>query len=120
MASKYPIELVRGASLVIDFTFEDEGEPIDLTGAKIIFAVKTKNSTIDFYDSDDSTALIKVEQTTHTNAADGESQITLENDDTDLTPSQYVYGVKIVPATGQHRPSSTAPFIVKPRGVEGE
>lgn len=120
MASRnMPIELVRGAAGNINLTLTDvDATPIDLTGATVVFAVKKKEKTLQAYDGDQATAEILIEQTVHTDAPNGETTIEVTNDDTDLVPGNYVYGIKIIPSSGDSRPSSTAPFIVKPRGVQ--
>lgn len=120
-SNNYPIELVRGASVTANLTLKDNaGDFIDLTGSKVIFAVKTKADARSLYDSDNATAVVFKEQTTHTTPLSGQTSITLTNTDTDIAPGVYVYGIKVVPATGEAIPSSIAPFVVKPRGVEGE
>lgn len=121
MANNYPIEIVRSASVTITLTLKDnDGDAINLTGAKVIFAVKTRAETISAFDSDNSTAKLLVETTSHTLPLQGKTQIVLSNAETNLTPGSYVYGVKVIPSSGPTIPSSTAPFIVKPRGVEGD
>jgi len=121
MASvNFPIQLVRGAGATLTLTLKDtEGEAINLTGSKVIFAVKNKKDTIELFDSD-SAALIFIEQSTHTFPLIGKTVIALTNELTDLKPSQYVYGIKVVPASGESIPSKPAPFIIEPRVVEGE
>jgi len=120
-SNNYPIELVRGAGATLSLTLKDnDGVAIDLTGAKVIFAVKTKTNASKLYDSDNATALILTDTTSHTLPLQGKTDIDLTNDDTDLAPGVYVYGIKVVPAIGESIPSSIAPFIIKPRGVEGE
>ena len=118
--ANYPIELVRSASASITLTLKDnDNTAIDLTGSTVIFAVKNKKDTIGNWDADDSTAKIKVTNTSHSLPLQGKTVIELTNDDTDLTPGQYVYGIKVIPAAGQSMPSGTAPFIITPRAVSG-
>lgn len=118
--ANYPIELVRSAAASITLTLKDnENTAINLTGAAVIFAVKNKKDTLEIWDSDDSTAKIKVTNTSHSLPLQGKTVIELTNDDTDLTPGSYVYGVKVIPASGESMPSGTAPFIITPRGVTG-
>lgn len=118
--ANYPIELVRSASATITLTLKDnDNVAINLTGATVIFAVKNKKDTTESWDSDDSTAKIKVTNTSHSLPLQGKTIIVLSNDDTDLIPGQYVYGIKVIPASGASMPSGTAPFIITPRAVAG-
>lgn len=119
--ANYPIELVRSASASITLTLKDnDNVAINLTGATVIFAVKNKKATLEDWDADSSTAKIKITNTVHSLPLQGKTVIELSNDDTDLKPGQYVYGVKVIPASGENMPSGIAPFIINPRGVEGE
>lgn len=120
LVANYPIEIVRSASASITLILKDnDNVAINLTGATVIFAVKNKKDTTEIWDNDDSTAKIKVTNTVHSLPLQGQTVIVLSNEDTDLLPGQYIYGIKVIPATGASMPSGIAPFIITPRAVEG-
>lgn len=94
------IKFKKATTLVIEMTYTDEdGDPVNITGFKFIFTVKAKTS-----DSDTS-AIIKKEVTSHTNALGGITQIVCnpgtETDQTTKTPGQYVGSVRVINTVGE-------------------
>jgi len=83
----------RGDTKVIKLKLKDnQGNPINLTGAKIWFTMKQNLM------QDDSEAAVQKEITNHTNAAQGESQIVLTHDDTNNLSGTYYYDIQLVDA----------------------
>lgn len=84
--------------------------PRTLVGATIRFTVKATE-----YDSDDtdSTAILLKNVSSHTNAAAGESLITIDPDDTqDTTPGTYFYDLKVEEADGSVYKIDEGKFIL--------
>jgi hypothetical protein len=94
------LTLNRKTDEVITFQYYDSDgtTPRALTGATILFTVKPNS-----YDSDDddSEAILSKTITSHTNAAAGQSSITLTDVDTNVTPSNYFYDIKVVESDGK-------------------
>lgn len=69
----------RGDTFTLNFEFTDDdtGDPIDITGWILFFTMKEKVSDTD------ANALIKKEVTVHSNPTGGISAVTLESTDTD-------------------------------------
>jgi len=74
------IKIFRGDDHTISLIFEEGGARKDITGWVIFFTAKEKPS-----DSDDD-ALIKKDVDTHTDAANGETEIALTDEDTNDLP----------------------------------
>lgn len=73
------IQVVRGDDHTIAVTFKDEnGNPIDITGATVYFTIKRIN---DINDSNDTNAIVAKEVTSHTDASAGETEIVLTGSD---------------------------------------
>jgi hypothetical protein len=97
MASIKPdITLIRGDTSSIDFEFTSSGSAIDLTGATVFFTAKPDLTN----DTTDSTAVISVEVTSHTDPENGQTIIPLTDDDTDVTPGIYLYDIQLKRADG--------------------
>lgn len=90
MASKLKID--RGTRYVITFNYERDGAAADLTGATVRFTVKSVESDTS---SDDSTALIKKDVTSHTDPTAGQTEISLSPTDTQVDPGDYYYDIKV-------------------------
>jgi hypothetical protein len=82
-------------TVTIDLNFTD----VDLTGATVYFTLKSD------YDDDatDSTALISKDVTVHTNPTAGETAVILTPTDTNITPGNYYYDVKLEKASGEQQ-----------------
>lgn len=104
MASK--IEFYRENTVNINLTFSE----IDLTGATIYFTVKQASDET----SDDSTALIKKDITSHTNPTNGTTLVQLTPSDTDVAPGKYVYDIKLKKANGDQTTVQVGNVVVKP------
>ena len=88
----------RGTTFTIDIVYKKNGVAASLTGATIRFTVKTAE-----FDSstDDSTALVSKNVTSHTDASNGLSAIVLNPADTaTITPGKYRYDIKVAEAGG--------------------
>lgn len=95
----------RENSMNINLTFQD----IDLTGATVYFTVKSAADT----DATDTSALIKKDITSHTDAINGATEIVLTPTDTDITVGKYKYDIKLKKADGQQTTTQVGEFIVK-------
>lgn len=87
------ITVQRGTTYAIGITYKQDGIVQDITGATILFTVKTVE-----YDSNptDATAIIEKNVTVHTDPTHGKSEILLEPADTrELAPNTYYYSIKI-------------------------
>lgn len=87
------ITVQRGTTYAIGITYKVDGVPTDITGATILFTVKT----VEYDDSPtDATAIIEKNITDHTDPTHGISQIVLDPADTrELAPDTYYYSIKI-------------------------
>ena len=88
----------RGTTFTIDIVYKKYGEPSSLVGGTVRFTVKTSE-----YDSNasDSSAVIIKNVTSHTDAVNGVSSITINPTDTaTLTPGKYYYDIKVAEAGG--------------------
>ena len=90
-------DFYRGDSKTINMSFKDNtGNPIDLTGATIWFTVKRNPMDLD------SNAVIQKEITSHTDATNGLSTISLAPTDTnDLEIRSYNYDIQLVDSIGK-------------------
>lgn len=97
MASIKPdIKIIRGDSASIAFEFTESGSPADLAGAIVFFTAKPDLTN----DITDSTAVIAVEVTDHTDPAGGKTTIPLSDNDTDVTPGIYWYDIQVKRSDG--------------------
>jgi len=88
----------RGTTFTIDIVYKKNGVAASLTGATIRFTVKSTE-----FDSstDDSTAVITKNVTSHVDAENGLSLITINPADTaTLVPGKYNYDIKVAEAGG--------------------
>lgn len=92
-------------TLPIELTFTG----IDLTGATVYFTVKTAADN----DATDSTAPIKKDITSHTDAVNGATEIVLTPTDTDIAVGKYKYDIKLKKADGSQVTTQVGDFIVK-------
>lgn len=91
------ITINQGTTYTMAYTYTVNGSAGNLTGATIRFTVKDAE-----YDtsSDDSTALIKKNVTSHSDPTAGISSIDLAPVDTDVTPGKYFYDIKVEDSAG--------------------
>lgn len=85
------MELIRGDSVNIHFQIEDTGTPLDLTDTTVYFTAKPGLTN----DITDSTAVMLVEVTDHTDPTNGVTDIPLSSTVTDVTPALYYYDIQI-------------------------
>ena len=90
----YDIEVTRGNTYKRKLYFKDNGSILPITGWKVLFTVKEKISDTDGVTG--STALIEKSITSHTDAAGGLTTLSLTTTDTDKTPGNYIYDIKII------------------------
>lgn len=88
----------RGTTFTIGIIYQKNGVAATLVGATIRFTIKTVE-----FDAitNDSTAVVTKNVTSHTNAAGGISSITINPTDTaTLVPGKYNYDIKVAEAGG--------------------
>ena len=83
---------------------------VDLTGATVYFTAKTAfdNST------DDSTAVISKDVTSHTDPTNGVTVISLAASDTNVAAGEYVYDIKLKKATGVQTTVKVGELVILP------
>ena len=94
------LSMYRGDSQTWNLSFVDSNSSaINITGYTVFFTIKNKNT---FYnDSDDTTALVQKNVTSHTVATSGLSELTLSpNDTSSISPGTYIYDMQLKDATG--------------------
>jgi hypothetical protein len=92
MSSLKPdINIIRGDTSSINFSLTDDGSPVDLTGATVFFTAKPALTN----DITDTSAVMSVEVTSHSNPTAGETVIPLSSTDTDVTPGEYFYDIQV-------------------------
>ena len=94
----------RGDDVRMVFTFPDD---IDITGMQILFTVKRAPDD----DPTDGTALVAVDATitdAHT------AEVILTSEQSDLSPRQYQWDLKIVDADGRSTHTSVGQLTVRP------
>jgi hypothetical protein len=97
MASLKPdIDIIRGDTSSIQFEFSEGGTPTDLTGATVYFTAKPALVN----DVADSSAVIEVEVTSHTDPTAGKTLIPLTSTDTDVAAGVYFYDIQVKKANG--------------------
>lgn len=88
-------DVIRGDSHTINLTISNAGTAVDITGYTVYFTVNSSSAP-----SDDSTASIQKDVTTHTDPTLGQTTITLEPADTaSLTPGTYWYDIQLKDAS---------------------
>lgn len=86
-------KLPRGTSYRINVEFKIDGAPASLVGATLRFTIKPARYDDD---TDDSSATLIKNVSSHDNAAGGLSHITINPADTDdFVPGDYFYDVKV-------------------------
>lgn len=88
----------RGTTFSIDIVYKKDGIAASLVGATIRFTMKSSEWDTN---TTDTTAVVTKNVTSHTDAANGKSNITLNPADTStLTPGKYYYDIKVAESTG--------------------
>ena len=98
----------RGDSKTYTITFDDGTNPIDITGWTVFFTVKNKNDN----SSTDDDALITRTVTSHSDPVNGQTQVILSFDDTDIEPGIYKYDFQTISDTGIRTTYNPDSFIV--------
>lgn len=85
------LSVYRGDDKYWNLNFTDSsGSAIDLTGSTIFFTVKKNRS------DSDTNALIKKDVTSHLDAVNGKSRISLTNSDTAIDVGTYFFDIQLV------------------------
>jgi hypothetical protein len=104
------LTLYRGEAVTFTLTLEEDGAPLNITGAEIKFVVRPSiplSSVITDLDA----LIVKTELDgiTITDGAGGVAEVAIDAADTnELAPGVYVYGVEVIPA-GETDPKVFAP-----------
>jgi hypothetical protein len=89
------LDILRGDDVFYRLVFTDsDGQPIDITGWKIYFTAKVKNT-----DSDDDAVIKRDTSDPHEDPTQGIAIIHLTTTDTSITPGKYIYDIQIKKAT---------------------
>jgi len=103
------ITIIKRDSYSFPLIFKDEAcNAIDITGYTIFFTVKTLANI----DSDDTTAIIQKNITTHTSPTAGQSLLTLTTTDTDQTAGTYWYDLQVKTLSGNIISCEKGEFII--------
>lgn len=103
------ISITRGDDKSINFAFTDgNSAAIDITGYTLFFTVKEVTDTA----SDDTAAVISKTVTSHTDAVNGLSSVTITNADSDITPDRYKFDVQLKTDAGSIKTVVKGDFIV--------
>ena len=85
----------RGDDKTWNLNFTDaNGDPIDITGSTVFFTVKVNKT------DKDSDAIISKDQSSHVDAVNGQTTISLTNSDTDIKVGNYYYDIQLVDSLG--------------------
>lgn len=89
------LQIIRGDDVSISVTFTDSnGDPVDITGATVFFTAKS-----DIHDAD-ADAVISKEVTSHDDAANGQTTISIADTDTDGLDGIYKYDIQLKDSSG--------------------
>lgn len=112
------ITIPRGDDRSYNITIKDaEGAAINITGYTVFFTVKKIPTTN--HPTDDN-AVIKKVITSHVNAAQGITSVSLSRVDTKIDPRTYNYDIQIKDAGGNIMSSGIGEFIIEPEVTEAE
>jgi len=89
------LSVYRGDDKTWNLNFTDaNGDPIDLTGATVFFTIKVNKT------DKDSDAIISKDQSSHVDAVNGQTTISLTDSDTDVRVGNYHYDIQLVDSLG--------------------
>jgi hypothetical protein len=116
-APKNAISIIRGQSKTYALAVTDKnGDPVDLTGSRVIFSVKTSFCAEDALirkDSNNGTTEIEI-----TNALGGLADIKIVPSDTNtLDATEYIFDVWVVLSSGKQYPVIPPSKLVVEAGV---
>ena len=84
------LSLIKRDDVDLDITFTDKnGDPIDLNGCTVFFTMKRKLTDVD------EDAVIEKEITSHVDPTNGETRVSLTNEETNIKPGYYFYDVQV-------------------------
>lgn len=120
VASENEVEIVRGTSKNFELLVSDEnGDPVDLTGARVISTVRCElgDDKVSIQ-KDSSVGATQAEILTQSGDTLGKALIKFSPSDTqNLDPGEYVFDVWVILSSGaRHIVVGPSPFIIK-RGV---
>lgn len=101
----------RGTDVNIAVTFEQNSEPIDITGYTIFFTVK-KSCDLD---APDTSAIISQTVAVHSDPTHGKSNIILSHTQTDQPSGNYVFDIKLKNSDGIITATRNDQFIIGDR-----
>lgn len=86
------LSIIKQTDQTIKLNFDEDGEPLDITGYEILFTVKKQEEIKE----DDDVALISKDITEHTDPTQGETELVLTNEDTNIEAGKYYYDIRLV------------------------
>lgn len=103
------ISIPRKTDRTYTVTIKKDGQAYDCTGWQLVFTVKDKLSR-----TDEQSKIIKTINFNDApnNAAGGVAYLNLTNDNTDLQPATYKYGIKLVDGSGKVRKTGVGTFEI--------
>jgi hypothetical protein len=114
------IEVIRGDDEIYDLAFTDaDGDPVDLTGAGIVFTAKRR------IQDEDADAVLQYDETngiTVTDALGGIAELEIAGDDTSVLEDKKVvlrYDLEVTLAAGTVRTPLLGKMIVRPDVTNG-
>jgi hypothetical protein len=103
------IQIIKRDSYSFPVFFTDaDCNKLDITGYTLFFTVKALADL----DKDDTSAKIQKIITEHTDPEEGESLITLESDDTDISAGTYWYDIQLKCSNGGITSCVSGEFII--------
>ena len=103
--------VIRGDTRTVNLTFldTDGSTPINLAGGTVYFTVQTDSDP----DNDSAAVIQKTENSSFTDAANGQHTFTLSHADTNIDPDEYWYDAQFVDVAGNYLSAYRGKFIVQ-------
>jgi hypothetical protein len=102
------LEMYRGDDKTFNLTFTDsDGDPIDLTDAKVFLTVKRRQTDAD------SAAIIAKKVTSHSQATGGITAVTVTHTDSAVDVGSYYYDIQLVDSNTDVTTITTGSFTIK-------
>lgn len=86
------LSIIKQTDNNIKLTFKEDGVPINITGYEILFTVKKQEEI----EKDDGVAVILKDITSHSNPTQGETELILTNEDTNIDAGEYYYDIRLI------------------------
>ncbi len=102
------IEIIRGDDVTLNFTIDDNGDPLNITGYTAFLTVKKKVDN----DAADAAAIIKKMWSLHTDPTIGTTEIKLTKTDTDKTPGIYLFDLQLKNGAGDIITARYGEFVI--------